>query len=347
MNWENQNSEPEEQQRQVTPEEFLAKRKTSIRRRSWWAIGIGAALVVLHLLAFALVIAFQDVIKQQYPEDFDGEISWKILFQSLFFLLGLFAVIGGVWGLYEARRITIEDFLPSPEAVAFAREAGEITPYYSYILIACLIAVMLTQMAVGLDESVLLAGLVKPDVWSKQEYWRILTGAAMHGGILHIYFNSQALHGFGSLIEFLSNRAHLAIIFVLSIIGGGILSMLFMPVGNSVGASGGIMGLIGYLAVYGYRRRQQLPPDFLRSMLINIGFVAAFGVIAYQIIDNFAHLGGLLVGAVYGFSQIPRDLKKNPRQINAVTEAFGLIAIGVFIFISILTILLLTGKIKF
>jgi membrane associated rhomboid family serine protease len=149
------------------------------------------------------------------------------------------------------------------------------------------------------------------------------------------------------LIEFLSNRAHLAIVFVLAVIGGGILSMLFMPVGNSVGASGGIMGLIGYLAVFGYRRRQQLPPDFLRNMLVNVGFVAAFGVIAYQIIDNFAHLGGLLVGAAYGFLQIPRDLKKNPRQVGVVAEGLGLIAMGVFCFISILTILLLTGKIKF
>ena len=118
--------------------------------------------------------------------------------------------------------------------------------------------------------------------------------------------------------------------------------MFFMP--NSlpmVGASGGIMGLIGYLAIYGYRRKQQLPPDFLRSMLINIGFIAAFGLVAYQIIDNFAHLGGFLVGAVYAFLQVPRDLGKNPRRVRAVTEGFGYLALGVIVFTSIFTILML------
>ena len=114
-----------------------------------------------------------------------------------------------------------------------------------------------------------------------------------------------------------------------------------MPVGNSIGASGGIMGLIGYLAIYGYRRRRQLPPDFLKSMLINIGFITAFGLIAYQIIDNFAHIGGFLTGAVYGFVQSPRDLRKNPREVGAAAELLGYFALIIFTFTSIFSILLL------
>jgi membrane associated rhomboid family serine protease len=175
----------------------------------------------------------------------------------------------------------------------------------------------------------------------KGEYWRILTGAALHGGFIHIFFNGQALYGFGGLIEYLSNRAHLAIVFVLAIIGGGLCSLVFMPDGNSVGASGGIMGLIGYLAIYGYRRKRQLPPDFLKSMLINVGFIAAFGLIAYQIVDNFAHIGGFIVGAIYGFLQIPRDLTKNPREAGAVVELLGYAAMIVFVFTCIFSILLL------
>lgn len=336
-----------EEQPQLTPEQYLAARKSSLRRRSWWAIGIGAALVAFHLLAFFFVIFFKEQFQAQYPDEFDGAVSWKILFRSLFFLLGLFAVTGGAWGLYEARRMKLEDLIPSPEAIEFARVAEQVTPYYSYLIIGCLIAVTIVQIYAGEENSVLIAGLVKPDVWTKAEYWRILTGAALHGGFLHVYFNSQALYGFGSLIEFLSNRAHLAIVFLLAVVGGALLSAVFMPEGISVGASGGIMGLIGYQAIYGYRRKQQLPPDFLRSMLINIGFVAAFGLVAYQIIDNFAHLGGLLTGALYGFLQIPRDLHKNPRTVGALTEAFGLIALGIFIFFSILSILLILGYVKF
>ena len=114
-----------------------------------------------------------------------------------------------------------------------------------------------------------------------------------------------------------------------------------MPETISIGASGGIMGLVGYLAIFGYRRKSQLPPDFLKSMLINVGFIAAFGVIAYQIVDNFAHLGGLLTGAIYGFVQIPRDSTENPRNAGAIANISGLIALGSFIATCIFSILLL------
>jgi membrane associated rhomboid family serine protease len=350
-----ENEEEPAPERRMTPEEFLAERKRSMRGRSWWAIGIGAALVVLHLFLFVFIVIFKEQLQAQYPEDFDGEISWKILFRSLLFLLGLFALIGGVWGLYEAKRITLEDLIPSPEAIEFLQQARDTVPYFSYILVGCLVVVTLFQLKTE-DfqsyqdfgaQSTEIAGLVKPMVW-QGEWWRLLTYAALHGIFpLHLYFNAQALYGFGSLIEFLSNRAHLAIVFLLSIIGGGLLSLFFMPEVRSIGASGGIMGLIGYMAIYSYRRKRQLPPDFLRSMLVNIGFIAAFGIIAYQIVDNFGHLGGLITGAVYGFLQIPRDLRKNPRQAGALTEAFGLISTGVFVFVSILTILLLLQYIKF
>ena len=355
MEYENQEEEqgpPPPQQQQITPEEYLAERKSTIRNRSWWAIGIGIAIVVFHLLLFSFAILFKDQIQQQYPDDFDAEFSWKLLFRSLFFILGLFAIVGGIWGLREARRLKLDDLIPSPEAIAFAQQAQNTTPYYSYIIVICLIAVFLFESAAGVNENggykaLTIAGLLKPDVWSKGEYWRILTSAALHGGLLHIYFNSQALYGFGSLIEYLSNRAHLAIVFLLSIIGGGILSIIFMPEGNSVGASGGIIGLLGYMAIYGFRRKQQLPPDFLKSLLINIGFIAAFGLVAYQIIDNFGHIGGFITGAIYGFLQIPKDLDKNPRNVRALTEALGIISVGAFVFTSVLTILLILEIIKF
>lgn len=333
----------ENEQPQITPEEYLQQRKRMIRNRSRWAIGIGVFLITAHLVLFALFIYVDE-----FKDALEGEaLSWKLLFRSIFFILGILAVIGGVWGLREAGRLTLQDLIPTPEAIKFAQEAENTTPYYSYIFIGCFIAVLLAQMNVGLDESVAIAGLSNDAVLKKGEVWRMLTSGAMHYGFLHIYFNSQAFYGFGSLIENLSNRAHLAIVFVLSVAGGSVLSLFLMPDALSLGASGGIMGLIGYLAIYGYRRKQQLPPDFLRSLLVNIGFIAAFGLIAYQIVNNAAHLGGLLTGVVYGFLQIPRDLNVNPRKVRAITEALGLICLGAFVFISILTIFLLLGTIKF
>ena len=319
----------DENQPQITPEEYLREQKAAIRNRSFWFIGFGVLILVFHFVAvFIEVVEVRD------------------LFRSIFFILGLFALVGGFWGIYYAKKLTFQDLIPTPEAVEFARQSQTTKPVFTYILVGSIVVVTLFQMATGLDSSIEVAGFVKPDFLEKGEYWRILTGGALHGGILHIYFNAQALYGFGSLIEYLSNRAHLALVFVLAIIGGGLLSLLFLPEGTSVGASGGIMGLIGYLAIYGYRRKQQLPPDFLKTMLINIGFIAAFGIVAYQIVDNFGHLGGLLVGAIYGFVQIPKDLQKNPRQIGVITELLSYAALGVFILTCILSILLLLRVVK-
>ncbi|MGI9035925.1 MAG: rhomboid family intramembrane serine protease [Pyrinomonadaceae bacterium] len=230
-----------------------------------------------------------------------------------------------------------ENEIPAAEDENVNR-AQPVFPLYSIILIACLVAVSLVQFAVdgagsiltGGEKSILLAGFVK-QAFAHGEYWRILTGAALHGGLIHLAFNCYALYVLGRLIEILSNRAHLAIVFLLSAIGGGILSFIFFPAGISVGASGGIVGFLGYLAAYGFIRRKLLPETFLKNMLFNIGFIALYGTVLSQTIDNFGHLGGLIVGVIYGFIQIPKDLHKDPRQTGSVAQIAGLAALGIFI----------------
>lgn len=239
---------------------------------------------------------------------------------------------------------------PVEESENFQR-TSVVAPVYSIILIVCLVAVFIcqaiadSQNAEGLKISAIIAGFVKP-FFAEGQYWRILTGAALHGGIMHLFFNSYALFSFGRLIETLSNRTHLAIIFLLAAIGGGILSFIFSPEGVSVGASGGIVGLLGYMTVYGFKRRKLLPEGFLKDLLVNIAIIAGFGIILMSSIDNFAHLGGLIVGAVYGFLQVPNDLYKDPREIGQAANILGFVALVVFILTAIFSILLLLGIIN-
>ncbi len=342
-----QNENEEIPEPQISPEEFLAAQKSAIRKKAYWAIGVGAVMVVVSIAGvWLLVNSFPELLAEMELTD---KSFFSILFRNILFFLGLFFVAGGVWGLFHAKNLTLEDFIASPEALIFLEQNRDKKPLYSYILVGSIAIVYLAQMMADsqnprnpkeLDYSIELAGFVKP-LFRQGEYWRILTGGVLHGGLLHIYFNSQAFYGFGTTVEFLANRAHLAIVFVLAVLGGGFLSLIFMPEGTSVGASGGIMGLVGYLAIYGFRRKRQLPPDFLKNMLVNIGFIVAFGLIAYRIVDNFGHLGGLLVGAIYGLIQVPKDLSKNPRDIGTITEIFGWIAIGIFIYTCIFSVLLL------
>ncbi len=214
-------------------------------------------------------------------------------------------------------------------------------PYYTYAILACIIAVSGAQFAHGLEDSIMVAGFVKPQFLAGHEYWRILTGAALHGGLLHLFMNGYALVMFGRLVEMLSNRAHIAIVFLLSAIGGGLLSLWAVPDGISVGASGGIVGLISYLAVYAFRRRRFISYEFRKGLLINIGFIVIFGLVLYQVIDNYGHIGGLIVGAVYGFLQIPSDEYVDPRKAGTFTEIAGLVALALYIAASLFSIWLL------
>jgi rhomboid protease GluP len=235
------------------------------------------------------------------------------------------------------------------ETVNYQR-AAFVFPLYTVILIVCLFAVFASQLFAdgqnslleGGNMSVAFAGFVK-QFFREGQYWRILTGAALHAGLVHLAFNSYALYVLGKLVETLSNRAHLAIVFLLSAIGGGILSLIFLPEIPSVGASGGIVGFLGYLTVYGFKRRKLLPDGFLKNMLFNVGFIAGGGIFLMSNVDNFGHVGGLIVGAVYGLIQIPGDLYQDPREVSSLTKICGYAALGVFILTCIFSILLLLG----
>lgn len=153
--------------------------------------------------------------------------------------------------------------------------------------------------------------------------------------------NCYAFYSFGKIFEMLSNRAHLAIVFLASAIGGGILSLIFVPDGISVGASGGIVGVIGYLAVYAFRRRRFVSAEFRKSLLTNIAFILVFGLVLFQVIDNYGHIGGLITGAVYGLVQIPTDEYLDPRDAGALTEGLGIAALGIYVAVCCFSVLLI------
>jgi membrane associated rhomboid family serine protease len=212
-----------------------------------------------------------------------------------------------------------------------APSAASNSPVYTIILIAAIGAVFIAQIVAGLDASILAAGFVKPAFTHDHEYWRILTGATTHGSIMHVVMNCYAFYSFGRIFEMLSNRAHLAIVFLLSAIGGGILTLVFQPNGISVGASGGIVGLVSYLAVYSFKRRQFISYEFRKSLLTNIGFILVFGLVLYNVVDNFGHIGGLITGAIYGLIQIPTSAYADPRDASRSTGIAGLMALGIYL----------------
>jgi rhomboid protease GluP len=178
------------------------------------------------------------------------------------------------------------------------------------------------------------------------EVWRLLASGFLHADLAHLFFNGLAFWGLGRLAEAVYGPTRLLWIFAISVIGGSILSQ----VGGSpltVGASGGIFGLMGALVVFGWRRRAQMPPDlrdlFGRGLypwiLVNLligpllagihHVLALFVEVPLPMIDNWAHVGGLLAGALAGAvtdDRISSPYGNGPARALAV--ALVVIAIG-------------------
>ena len=161
------------------------------------------------------------------------------------------------------------------------------------------------QAAGQMGKTVPAAGLLKEAVRAG-ELWRLLTCELMHGHWLHFLFNFLALLAVGRLVEMHGHPVYVPTVFVFSAVCASVFSLYFSPAPASLGASGGIMGLIGFLAVLGLRRRHVVPRGFLKSIALSVALTAATGLVAYHFIDNAAHAGGLIGGAMLGVTYVRR-----------------------------------------
>ncbi|NNE68625.1 MAG: rhomboid family intramembrane serine protease [Pyrinomonadaceae bacterium] len=215
------------------------------------------------------------------------------------------------------------------------------TPYYTIIILSAIGVVFLCQQLMFEDTVLFLTGLVKP-LFAEGEYWRLFTASVVHGGVMHVAFNGFALFMLGRLVEVLSARANVSIVFLISALFGGFLSFAFLPDGVSVGASGGIVGLLGFLTVYSFRRRKLLSNAMFKNMVFNIVFIGFVGVLINSTdsnlkIDNYGHLGGLIAGAIYGLFQVPDDLYQDPRVAGPWLKRCGIAALVIILLTALAT----------
>ena len=190
-------------------------------------------------------------------------------------------------------------------------------PRWTQIILVIIGLFFLGQMVTGgsllgdrVDDLTLWGALTKPGVMAG-EWWRLVTSMFLHVGILHIAFNAMALYALGIQLEQLIGSKRFLLIFFLTGLGGNVLTLLVNPV-PSVGASGGIFGLLGALIAFFYRNRDRLGPwgqANLRSLLITAGlnFLITFSI---PQVNQMAHLGGLVAGLFLGYFLSPWQVKK-------------------------------------
>jgi membrane associated rhomboid family serine protease len=136
--------------------------------------------------------------------------------------------------------------------------------------------------------------------------WQLLTYAFLHGGLVHLAFNMFALYMFGGPLEqvFGPRRylAYYAVCVVTAAIAQLAVSWISGEIYPTVGASGGVFGLLLAFAIYFPNTRIILlfPPIPMPARVFVVLYAAIeliLGVTGTQEgVAHFAHLGGMVGG---------------------------------------------------
>jgi membrane associated rhomboid family serine protease len=154
------------------------------------------------------------------------------------------------------------------------------------------------------------------------QWWRLLTAALLHGSLAHIIMNGFSFWNLARALEKYFGREALLSVFTITGIAA---SLSFSLLGSrdtiSIGASGAICGMLGFLISHGSRNLEELISQ-LRRNWINLALLLAIGFVIPNV-DNFAHGGGVVSGIVLGlvYPVFPRVLRNSLGAISAVLIA--------------------------
>jgi membrane associated rhomboid family serine protease len=279
----------------------------------WWNVYYAASP------ALSMWAALGELIQSQMP-------ILGLLMLTMFFLLPWYEVKKR-WK--EVREWTSETM----------KDAADLANFETWLAMQKIVA---TKVIMGL---IAIAGAVQ--VFSGKPYaaaliknhygerWRLLTAPFLHGNEIHFIMNALALLYLGRRIEALARWPHVAMVFLFSAWLGGEVSLSY-GAGRALGASGGLMGMLGFLLVFETRHARLVPRSARRRLMAALIGTAIIGLIGVKMIDNGAHLGGLLGGMLYAWVVFPRSesaIRPRSSQVDQwmAVLSFVVMAIGVLI----------------
>jgi membrane associated rhomboid family serine protease len=240
----------------------------------------------------------------------------------------------------------------------FARSRG--TGYPIGLAQVLVVVTVIVSLAAILEPGTTIADLFILDhgAVARGELWRLVTVTLLHAPgpaeapwlSLHLFFNMYALYLIGPIVEATWGTRMFALFYVLTAAAASTASFLFSP-GPAVGASGAIFGLVGVLLAGTRahhpildRRARAIVPQLVPIIILNL----AIGFAAGGMIDNSAHIGGLLAGMWLGFvvppGKVPtlRSVWQHPGGQPATMSPL-LIAAGIVLLIAVVALGLAIG----
>ncbi len=289
-----------EHSRLIAPEEYDGFDKTLLKRRTILASDDqDAAKRTLLILGAAFLWALYAAVQNQ--------AVWSSPSLGLATILLLVLGVKPWWesrqtlASVSAKNVSVKDEIPEARfELWLGMQKVWLTPIFLGLPLAVYVLQLFDPRAIS-D-----AGLIKA-AYHAGERWRLFTGPFLHGGLLHLVMNVSALWYLGRRAEILARWPHLALVFFLSILGAGWATVALMPESNSVGISGAVSGLLGFLLVFETLHRPLVPRSARLNLVGMLILMAVIGTLGFRFIDNAAHAGGLIAGAAYAAIVFPKS----------------------------------------
>ena len=222
---------------------------------------------------------------------------------------------------WERRKAALANRTSAPKSSQRARRLAGLlwpddTPVVAGVLVlSCVLVyalVLVWQNRVGLASSKNLAphtyalwrfgSEFSPDILDKGQWWRLVTATFLHGGLLHIAMNMLSLWSVATYLEDTLGKAKTLALYFLLGATGSLFSLWWHTrsggIGNSVGASGAICGLIG--VAVGFSMRHRNAARHLQAHYVGWAmWIVIIGMSNWNI-DNAGHVGGFVPGFLLG-----------------------------------------------
>lgn len=146
--------------------------------------------------------------------------------------------------------------------------------------------------------------MYEPLVIEQGEYYRLFTSMFLHFSLEHLAYNMLLLLFIGDMLEAAVGKVRYLLIYLIGGLAGNLLSLAVSlstgDYGVSAGASGAIFAVLGALVCLMLRRWRQVS-DAQRKRLLLMAVLSLAQGFTETGVDNMAHLGGFLGGAVVCF----------------------------------------------
>lgn len=137
------------------------------------------------------------------------------------------------------------------------------------------------------------------------QWWRLFIPLFLHSGIIHAVLILAVQYYCGKNIEVTSGFLRILLIYLISGIGGNLISGIFSPNTVSVGPDPAVYGLIGVMFVELLQAWQVVPDPYFQLFKLSVIIVISLLIGTFPYIDNWSHIGGFFFGVVSGIVFLP------------------------------------------